>query len=152
MYFSRMRRALDGPEVLPVQQRVGEQPGGRRDVGLDEGVVALAAHPRVPVADVERVVEQLLVVGADVERDGDDPGRVDAGGGGVDGQLADGDAGAAAHPPVADAQDLLGVGGDDQVDVVGPEPKFREGPLDAVRRRRWTGRRRAGGGTRGCSP
>jgi hypothetical protein len=51
----------------------------------------------VPLADVERVVEQRLVVGADVEGDRDDPAGVDAGGGGVDGELACGDAGAAAH-------------------------------------------------------
>ncbi len=120
-------------EVLPVQQRAGEQVGGRRDVGVDEVVVASPPRPRVPVTDVEGVVEQLLVVGADVQRDRDDPGGVDSGGGGVDGQLARGDAGAAAHSPVADAQDLLCVGGDDQVHVAGAHAEVAEGPLDALR-------------------
>ena len=43
------------------------------------------------------------------------PGR-----GRVDGQLADRDLDAA-HPPVADAKDLLGVGAHDQVDVIGAQ-------------------------------
>ncbi len=124
--------AVRRAEVLPVQHRAGEHSRRRPHVGVDEVVVAPPAHPGVPVADIGRVVQQRLVVGADVQGDGDDAGGVDARGGGVDGQLADRDAGPAAHAPVADAEDLLRVGGHDQVDVVRPQPQGLERPLDAV--------------------
>ena len=72
------------PEVLEVEQRAGEEFGGRRQVLLDEGVVALTAHPCMPVA-----------------------------------------------------QDLLGVGDHEQVDVIGPQTQALQGGthiLDAVHR------------------
>ena len=104
-------------EVLPVQDRLREPLGRAGDVGVDELVVLLAAHPGATQAEVARVVEQLLAVGADVEPDREDPLGVDAGGDRVDRELADRDVDAA-DAPVADAEDRLGVGGDDQVDVV----------------------------------
>ena len=45
------------PEVLKVQQGVGEQLGGGPQVQGDELVVGLAVHPGVAVAQVGRVVE-----------------------------------------------------------------------------------------------
>lgn len=72
------------PEVLEVEQRAGEEFGGRRQVLLDEGVVALTAHPCMPVA-----------------------------------------------------QDLLGVGDHEQVDVIGSQTQALQGGthiLDAVHR------------------
>ena len=41
----------------------------RGDEGLDEVVVVLAADAVVPPADIERIGEALVVVGADVEQD-----------------------------------------------------------------------------------
>src|SRR5262249_28879444 len=114
-----------GTEVLEVQQRAWEQRGGDPKVLVDELVVSLTAHPGVPVAEGQRVVEQLFVVGADVEGNGNHPARVDAGGRGVDGQLANRDRDAA-HAPVADAEDLFGVAAHDQVNVVWLEPKGGE--------------------------
>ena len=102
-----------------------------RDVRVDELVVLLAAHPRAPQAEVARVVEQLLAVRADVEPDREHAARVDPGGDGVDGELADRDVDPA-DPPVADAEDRLGVRRDDQVDVVGPETGRLQRPVDAV--------------------
>ena len=102
----------------------------------------------MPVTQVHLVVEQGQVVGADVEDHRDHPAWVDAGGGGVDGQLADGDVDAA-DALVADAEDALGVGGDDEVDVVGAQAVVAQGGLDLLRRGRPTGTRRAAGGTRG---
>ena len=67
----------------------------------------------------------------DVQHDREHPARVHAGGGGVDGELADGDLDAA-DALVADAQDALGVGGDDQVDVIGAETRVAEGGLDVL--------------------
>ena len=75
------------------------------DILLDELVVFGAAAAGVAVAYIERVLEQLLVIGADVQRHRNGAARVDAAAGGVQSQLADRDLNAA-HPPVADAQRL----------------------------------------------
>ncbi len=107
-------------EVLPVEEGVGEELGGGGDIGVDEPVVGLPVDPGVGVAEVERVIEQLLAVGAHVEDHGDGPVGVDAPGSAVDDELAFGD-GDAAHAPVADAEDRFGVGGHDEVDLVGVE-------------------------------
>jgi hypothetical protein len=68
---------------------------------------------------VERIIEQGLVVRADVEHHREGAVRIDPGRGGVHRELPKGDA----HPaeaPVTDAQDRLRVGGDDQIDVLCP--------------------------------
>ena len=121
-----------GTEVLPVQQRVGEdlQCGG--DVGVDEGVVGLLRGPLVPHAQIERVLEQLRPVGADIQDHRQGAGRVDAARRGVDGELAGRDVDAA-DAPVADAEDGLGVGGDDEVNLVGGQLRGAQGGLDLVR-------------------
>ena len=49
------------------------------------------------------------------------PAWMDTRGGDVDSQLPDGDLDSA-HAPVADAEDALGIGRDDEVDVLGPIP------------------------------
>jgi hypothetical protein len=85
----------------------------------------------VPIAEVGRVIEQCLVVGAAVEIDSDHAVGMDAGGGGVDGELADRDVGAV-DVPVADAEDLLRVRDDDEVDVLGPEVEGLERLADGV--------------------
>ena len=74
------------------------------------------AQPALRQADVERVVEQLLVLGADVERDRQARLRVDAGAGRVERQLADRDA-HAIRAEVAQAEDALAVGDHDHADV-----------------------------------
>ena len=56
---------------------------------------------------------------------------VDPSGGRVDGELADGDRDAS-HPPVADTENLFGVGGDDQVDIVGAGTEILESDVDTV--------------------
>ena len=58
--------------------------------------------------------------------------RMDAGGGGVDRELADGDLDAA-DALVADAEDALGVGGHQQVDVLGAQAGVPQCGLDLVR-------------------
>ncbi len=70
----------------------------------------------MPPADVERVVEPLVVVGADVEQDRQRRGRVDAAAGRVERELADRDA-HAAGALVAQAEDALAVGDDDHLDL-----------------------------------
>jgi hypothetical protein len=58
---------------------------------------------------IERIVEQLLVLGPDVERDRQTPRRIDATAGGVERQLSDRDA----HPvgaQIAETEDSLSIG------------------------------------------
>ena len=114
-----------GSEIFPVQKRIGKQPTGGRHVQIDEGVVGVAAHARMPVAEIQRVVEQFPPVCADIEDDRDHPRRVDAAGRGVDVELADRYVDPA-HAPVADAEDALSVGGHDQIDVFWPQPGVAE--------------------------
>src|SRR5215467_11912672 len=84
------------------------------------------------VAQVQRVVQERLIIRADIQGHRDHAARVDPGGGGVDGQLPDRNLDAT-DSPVTDAENLLGVGAHDEVDVVGPEFETGEGALDGVR-------------------
>ena len=118
------------PEVLEVQQRVRKQGRCCLHVCLDQRVVALAPNAAVAVADVHRVFEQRLAIGADVEHHRDHATGMDARGGRVDRELADRDR----HPvgsPVTDPEDRLGVGRDEQVDVLGAEAVVAKRVLDA---------------------
>src|SRR5205823_1511257 len=87
--------------------------------------------PLVPYAQIERIVQQFRPVRADVQDHRQGPGRVDPGRGGVDGELARRDVDAA-DAPVADAEDGLGVGGDDEVDLAGGQLGGSQGGLDVV--------------------
>ena len=55
-------------EILPMQQHVRPALAHRVDERLDEIVVLGAAHALVAPADIERIVEQMLIVGADIEQ------------------------------------------------------------------------------------
>ena len=68
-------------------------------------------------AHIEGVIEQLLVVGAHVQHHRQAVGGGDAAAGGVERQLADGDA-HAADALVTEAQDPLAVGDHDHLDVL----------------------------------
>src|ERR1039457_5255236 len=96
-------------EVIPLQEYSREERGHGLDVSVDESVVALSPYPGVAVPDVRRVGQQTFAVGADIEHDGDHTGRVNAARGGVNRQFADRDLNAAG-PPIADSEDLLGIG------------------------------------------
>jgi hypothetical protein len=79
-------------------------------------VVFGAAQPLLAHADVERILEQLLVVGAHVERHGQGVARVHAGARGVQRELTDGDA-HALRAQVAQPENALAVGHDDDPNV-----------------------------------
>ena len=83
---------------------------------VDEVEVRLTGHALVAPAEVLGIVEALRVVGADVEHDRQRPLRADAADERVERELADRDA-EAADALVADAQDALAVGDDDDVDL-----------------------------------
>ena len=129
--FLQDAASVAGPKILPLQQRVRKQLCGRLDVGVDEGVVALAANPRVAVPDVHRIGQQAFPVGADIQHHRNHARRIDAARRGVDRQLADGDFDSA-HAPIADAEDLLGIGGQDQVDIVGAGAEVSKRFLDRI--------------------
>jgi len=103
-----------------------------RDERLDEVVVALPADAAVPKAKVERVGQQGQVVGAHVQDDRDRPVRVDASSRRVQGLLPQRDLDAA-HPLIADPEDSLGVGDDQQVDVLGTATLTLQRALDLLR-------------------
>ncbi len=117
---TRIRRALEGPKSSKWSSAPGTAPR-RSTSAVRSGCHRLAGDAGVAIAEVVGAVEQVLVVGADIQVHSHDAVGVDTRGSGVDGDLADRDVGAV-HPPVADPEDLLRVGDHDQVDVVGPRP------------------------------
>ena len=114
--WSRMRRALGPLKSSHWMTQPGQVSDDAPHEGLDELLVGRAAQPPRAVADVERVTEQLAIVGADVEGDRQREGGMQTARGRVEGQLADGDA-HAAGALVAEAEDALVVGHDDEADV-----------------------------------
>jgi hypothetical protein len=108
---------VGGAEVLPVDHGVGERARHGVDEQVDEGVVAFATHARVALAEVDLVVQQREVVRPDIDDHGDRVVRVDSGRGGVKALLAEADLDPA-HTLVADAQDALAVGDDDELDIL----------------------------------
>jgi hypothetical protein len=103
-----------------VQHRVREQLAHRGHVGVDQLVVALVANPGVPLAQVHLVVEQSQVVRAHIQHHRQHPAGMDARCRGIDRELPDGDLDPA-DALIADPQDALGVGGHQQVDVLGAQ-------------------------------
>ena len=104
-------------EVLPLDDAVRPDLGYPFDEGLDKVVVRRAAQTRRAMADIEWVGEQGGIVGADVERHRQRHDRVDPTRRGVQRELADRDG----HPAgalVAETEDPLVVGDDDQPDVL----------------------------------
>lgn len=65
-------------KVLKVQEGIGELFAGGSDEAVDELVVLFSSQARVAPPEVELGVEQLLVVGANVETDAENFGGVDA--------------------------------------------------------------------------
>ncbi len=114
------------PEVLPMQQRLREHLLGSAHIPVDERVVLLPAQPGVLLAEIPRVREQSGPIGPHIQHDWDRPFRIHPGRCDVDADLADRDVDTA-DPPVPDAEDRFGVGGHDEVHVVGPELQVREG-------------------------
>ena len=105
------------PEVLPLQEDAREASAHAGHEGVDELVVLVTPQPRPPRAEVERVGQQRLVVGADVEHHRQRPGRIEAADGRVERQLPDGDP-HAADTVIAEPEDALAVGHDDDPDRV----------------------------------
>ena len=83
---------------------------------VDESQIVFAAHAVLAQALIERVVEQALIVGADVENDRQTVLRRHTGAGGIERELADRNA-HAAGAEIAEAEDALAVGDDDEAHI-----------------------------------
>ena len=67
----QQRRGVIAREVLPLEQHTGEHPLHRGDEAIHEVEVGVSAHPLVSPSDVVRLPELPVVVGTDVEQDGE---------------------------------------------------------------------------------
>lgn len=103
-------------EVLKLDEALGPLVLDRAKELVDELEVVLIRQPAVAGANVERVREQRLVVGAKVELDRQRVRRVEAAAGHVERDLADRDA-HAVGALVAEAENAPAIGHDDDVDV-----------------------------------
>ena len=103
-------------QVLPLDDDLREDVAGRFDELVDDREVGIATQPVFPPTEVPRVVEQFLVVGADVEADRQRACRMDAGPDAIQRQLADADR-HAADALVPDTQYGLVIGDDHEFDV-----------------------------------
>src|SRR4051794_38494532 len=104
---------------------MGEQLPYSLYIGINESVIALAAHSRMPVADIGGVVQQFLPVCPDVQHYRDHTRWIDAARSRVDRQPPDRYLNAA-NPPIADSQDLFGVRSQHQVHAAGAPARARQ--------------------------
>jgi hypothetical protein len=104
-------------EVLPLEDRVREDLADSLHEGLDEPGVGLPAQAALRVPDVEGILQQLCIVGSDVEADRQDLRGMDACPRDVECELADRDP-HSAGPLVTEPEDALVVGRHDQADVL----------------------------------
>ena len=72
----------------------------------------------MPVSRIHRVVAQTFAVGAYVDHDGNHARRVDSARCCINRELTDGDLDPS-DAPIADPEDLLGIGGQDEIDFAG---------------------------------
>jgi hypothetical protein len=103
-------------EVLELDDDAGEDLVRGNDEFLDQLVIGRAANARLVQADVQRIVEELGVVGADVEQHGQALRGMHAGARRVERQLADGNA-HAVRAEIAEAEDPLAVAHHDDRDL-----------------------------------
>ena len=103
-------------KVLQLDQGAGEGVLYRADEFLHQGIVGLAALAPALQAQVQGIVEKVLVIGAHVQGDRQALGGMDAGAGGVQGQFAHRDA-HARGPQVAQSENALAVGNHDDARV-----------------------------------
>src|SRR5580704_14200815 len=108
------RPRVHAGEVFPLEKRGGQNlPDGPHE-GVDEAVVVSAGDARVTPAEIFRVAETFLVVGAHVQNDGQSARRMNSADEGVERKLADGNA-EASYALVADTENALTIGDDDHI-------------------------------------
>ena len=108
------RTRVDAGKVFPLQKRSGKNFLDGGDEGIDEAVVLRAADARLAPAKIFRIAKTFFVVRADIEDDRKSARGMNSTDETVERKLADGNA-EAANALVADAEDTLSVGNDDDV-------------------------------------
>ena len=103
-------------KIFELDQRPGEGFRGGGDELLHQGVVDFARGAALVQAEVQRVVQQRLVVGADVDQHRQTLRGVEPRTRGVEGELSNGNA-HAVGPEIAQAQNALAIGHNDHADV-----------------------------------
>ena len=103
-------------EVLPLHEHAGAAVLQHVDELVDQLVVLVATDTSAAQSEVQRIRQQRLVVRPDVDHDRQRRRRVDTAHGGVQRELADRDA-HAADTEIAEPEDALAVGDDDDPDV-----------------------------------
>ena len=106
-------------EILELDHDAGEGFARRGDEFVDELVIGSTGQALLTHTDIVGVVQQGLVVGADIQHHRQAELRMDAGAGGIERQFADRDT-HSIGAEVAEAQDTLTVGDDDQPCRIGP--------------------------------
>ena len=104
-------------EVFELQQHVRPAVLHGLDEIINKLIVLVVGNARVTPAHVQRIVQQLLVVGPHVQHHRQGVGRADPTAGGIQRELTDGDP----HPTnalVAKAQNTFAIGYHDHLDVV----------------------------------
>ena len=82
---------------------------------LDHVVKRVFGYTLVGNAEIERIVQQILVIGANIKQDGQRPVGVKAGAGHIQSQFSDGNT----HPvsaQVTQAKDSAAIGNDNDID------------------------------------
>ena len=106
-------------EILELDEHAGESGARGGDELIDEVFVSRAAEPLLWEADIIGIVEQRLIVGADVEHHRQAELGMNAGAGGIKRELADRNA-HAVGAEVTETENALAVGDDDQLRRIGP--------------------------------
>ena len=109
--------SIDVAEVLELDQGPWEASGNGLHELVQQRVVGISAHPLGLDSDVERVIEEIVVVGPDIDRDRQGGRGVDPSARRVQRELPDRDA-HTVGTQVSEAEDALTVGDDDDADVV----------------------------------
>jgi len=102
-------------EIFPVEQHIREHRGSLFNEFFDERVISLPGHPFVLVAEVERILQQLFIVCARIDRDRQHLLRIQSGSDGVDGQFSDRNSDAL-DAPIADSQHTFAIRDDHHFD------------------------------------
>jgi len=108
---------VDAGKIFPLDAAFRLERLHCADKFRDKGHVSLATHAVLPQAEVQRIIEQRLIVRADVENDRQAVLRGHAGASGIERQLAE----RYAHAPgseIPQSQDALAVGDDDEAHVL----------------------------------
>ena len=108
-------------EILELNQHPGKHCARGGDEFVNELIICGAAQPFLAQADIIGIVQQRLIVSADVQHHRQAERRVDAGAGGIKRELADWNA-HAVRSQVAETQDTLAVGHHDKLCWIRPVP------------------------------